>query len=692
MSRERLAAIALVGVAMTLAFVWFWPTLHVGLRSDDYLIVYYYDRTTGALHWGRMLEEFVRPWFGAAELYRPMVSTSFAVDILLWPSPLGFHFQNVMITAVAVAAIALTARRLLPTRSAISWIAALAGAVLLLLHPATVEPTAWIAGRTNSLELAFGALASWLFLRHLDGACGRAPMLVAFVLALCSKESAAALPLTFVMLDLLHGQLRNSSRTWGARLRLHAPAFVVLALYLVWRLLLLGQIGPVSNHATMLERVHNLSVRMGQLVAPPTADYGYPLGWLWWLGIVPGLCLTLRRGALLVPVWAALLLLPSTHLVAGWQVFWGRLLEDAVPVLAFAAAIAIGCSRHAWARLLALVATVLVCVSLAAISSSWLSTYERQGEISSKISAQLAQKGATATPAAPLAVAGLPPLPLFHPKVWGLLGLVPFAPNDLAIVGLPELLMPDKEAPESFADAAPVVAIQQSGGRLATWHAERQELVMFASPVAGRAQLQPDSAAAGNFVAKAAWPGSVAAVHVVLPKPAKELRLRLLDDLPDDRAFGEQVATGPMQEWWFDLSHALAPMLIASAGLPFRGVHLVADGAAVPAGTTVELHGTMPMHEVIDPVAGRTFDMESFEAVLRPPSSATPLRLYLILPTGVRCMDLAPGSAFALSPALREHLSYAQMMITPVAVHWFWQSVSHSEQPWHTRLDYAVLR
>jgi hypothetical protein len=112
----------------------------------------------------------------------------------------------------------------------------------------------------------------------------------------------------------------------------------------------------------------------------------------------------------------------------------------------------------------------------------------------------------------------------------------------------------------------------------------------------------------------------------------------------------------------------------------------------VPAGTTVELHGTMPMHEVVDPIAGRTFDLESFEAALRPPPSTTPLRLYLILPTGVRCMDLAPGSAFALSTALREHLSYAQMMITPVPVYWFWQSVSHSVQPWHTRLDYAVVR
>ena len=98
-----------------------------------------------------------------------------------------------------------------------------------------------------------------------------------------------------------------------------------------------------------------------------------------------------------------------------------------VGMAAFAAAIAMGCSRHAWARLMALVATVLVCVSLAAISSSWLSTYERQCEISSKISAQLEVKGATATPAAPLAVTGLPALPLFHPKVWGLLGLVPFA-------------------------------------------------------------------------------------------------------------------------------------------------------------------------------------------------------------------------------------------------------------------------
>ena len=32
------------------------------------------------------------------------------------------------------------------------------------------------------------------------------------------------------------------------------------------------------------------------------------------------------------------------------------------------------------------------------------------------------------------------------------------------------------------------------------------------------------------------------------------------------------------------------------------------------------------------------------------------------------------------------------MMITPVPVYWFWQSVSHSVQPWHTRLDYAVVR
>ena len=57
-----------------LAVAWFWPVLSHGFRSDDFLTVYYYDRDAGAVHWGRVLEEWVRPWFGVRDLYRPLVS------------------------------------------------------------------------------------------------------------------------------------------------------------------------------------------------------------------------------------------------------------------------------------------------------------------------------------------------------------------------------------------------------------------------------------------------------------------------------------------------------------------------------------------------------------------------------------------------------------------------------------------
>ena len=43
-----------------LSFVWFWPTLQLGFRSDDFLTVYYVDRDAGGVRWARVLEEFVR--------------------------------------------------------------------------------------------------------------------------------------------------------------------------------------------------------------------------------------------------------------------------------------------------------------------------------------------------------------------------------------------------------------------------------------------------------------------------------------------------------------------------------------------------------------------------------------------------------------------------------------------------------
>src|SRR5262245_9197731 len=147
------------------ALLWFWPTLHHGLRSDDYLTVYYTDRTTGAVHWGRVLEEFVRPWFGGNDLYRPLVSLSFGLEFALCPSAWASHLTNVLMLGITAAATAATAARLAPERP---MAAAIVAGLAVVLHPAAVEPTAWICARTTGMQVAAGAVACWLFACHLD--------------------------------------------------------------------------------------------------------------------------------------------------------------------------------------------------------------------------------------------------------------------------------------------------------------------------------------------------------------------------------------------------------------------------------------------------------------------------------------------------------------------------------------------
>ena len=61
--------------------------------------------------WGRVLEEWVRPWFGVRDLYRPVVSLSFGVNWALSPSPFGFHLLNALLLAGTATAVAVEVKR-----------------------------------------------------------------------------------------------------------------------------------------------------------------------------------------------------------------------------------------------------------------------------------------------------------------------------------------------------------------------------------------------------------------------------------------------------------------------------------------------------------------------------------------------------------------------------------------------------
>ncbi len=158
--RERLAVLLL----LPLALLWFWPTFAHGLRSDDFLVTYYTDRMTGAVRWDRVVAEFARPWFDAGELYRPLVSVSFGVELALFPSPGARHVVNSLLVAIAAMATAATAGVLARAHGAgpkARVAAPLLAGLTVLLHPAAVETAAWVAARVTSLEIAFGARARW---------------------------------------------------------------------------------------------------------------------------------------------------------------------------------------------------------------------------------------------------------------------------------------------------------------------------------------------------------------------------------------------------------------------------------------------------------------------------------------------------------------------------------------------------
>ncbi|MBL8731530.1 MAG: hypothetical protein JNN13_04085, partial [Planctomycetes bacterium] len=319
-ARQRLATVAVFGFAL----VWFWATLQHGPRNDDFLTVYYFDREHAAVAWQRVFGEFTRGWFGVPYLYRPLISLSLGIDRALSPTLASAHLTNVLWLGLTAVAVATTAARLAPR---LPWLAALGAGTAVVLHPAAVEPTAWIAARTTGMQVAFLALAGSAYVRCVQSSTRPTAWLTFAALALLCKEGAVMLPVLLGMLDLLAAPACPLRQ----RLRRLAPAF---ALLLAWALLRLGlgiAFGDGQPHG-LDERLGNLAHRATQLVAPIATDGGRP----WWPALLlltlPAL-LRWRARTLLLPFAAALLLLPTSHMAESGTLD-GRLVFDGVPLIA----------------------------------------------------------------------------------------------------------------------------------------------------------------------------------------------------------------------------------------------------------------------------------------------------------------------------------------------------------------------
>ena len=670
-----------------LALAWFWPTLWHGFRSDDFLTVYYWDRHAHAVHWDRVFAEFGRAWFGVRDIYRPLVSVSYGVNLQLSPDPFGWHLLNVLllgVTASCTAALAALHCARLPRLAGL-----IAGAAD-VLHPAAVEPTAWIAARTSGLQVALGVAAMLAFARHLRGRGRRWPYVVLTALALLTKEGAVMLPVSLLMLDLLH----RVGRTWAERWRLHGPVLVLVAGYLVFRKLLLGWFGTAESGHGVVERASNLFTHGGLLVVPPLAD-----GAQWALVLLPVAAIVLAvmdvwpARSVLFAIWIGALLLPTSHMASSAAAFDGRFLYDAVPVVALFLALAVDARKQAGsARNALLFALVLVGGYFAAGSRQWLDRYGEQDATVRAVQHQVLAAAHASAPGRPFGIGGLPGLPLLQTKLWGVLGLEPFTTVERPLVGVPEIVARDDAAWALFGDAAPVHAMAELGAGVAIWQPAANTVVPVARPTVAEVELVASQSAPGAFV-----PGSppllataVAAVQVVVSKPASRFRLRLLDDLSGDFAFGwREVRGAPTTTAWFDLTRALPPLVQGGCS----GLAIEIDGEPAPAGTVVRARGSLATGPLLSVLAGRVVPRDALDAVLRPPRHDLALRLYLLLPTGLLSADVLAGTATRLDAATQNQIGFAADVLGGCLVHCFWQTLpDHPGEPWRSPIDWFAVR
>jgi hypothetical protein len=229
---------------------WFWllPALAAALwwpvapyfASDDFIAVAY------AQGLGAVADDFVGPQYGATDVwsfYRPLITLSFWIDQALGgPSPPTGHISNVFAHATSALLVASIWRRFLPAAQAFG------AGLLWAMMPSHVGSIAWVVGRVDSHTTVWCLLAIWLCLRNVEGRGPRWATTAATAGALMSKELALVVPALCWWVALLRqdGDLR--ART-AAATRATKPAWLVLVLYCLLRVVALGGVGGYEASA-----------------------------------------------------------------------------------------------------------------------------------------------------------------------------------------------------------------------------------------------------------------------------------------------------------------------------------------------------------------------------------------------------------------------------------------------------------
>lgn len=162
--------------------------------------------------------------------YRPVTLLSFAIDYKLWgANPAGFHLTNIVLFGLLLVVLFLLAETSLTDTGM-----ALLAALLFGANPMHGEVVSFVGGRTDLLAalMAAASLHQYWAWRQGGKKAKLAASLAFWLLALGSKESAAAVPFLMAAMELTLGE--RGLRFWRKEhlLYLAVPAVYAAARYL----------------------------------------------------------------------------------------------------------------------------------------------------------------------------------------------------------------------------------------------------------------------------------------------------------------------------------------------------------------------------------------------------------------------------------------------------------------------------
>lgn len=702
--------VLLIPAAASLAGLF--PVLSFGFLSDDFWWATLFDQssTVARVDWGEVWRDFGGPWLGgeASAFYRPLSTVALALNLDFGGgSPLPFHAWNLAQHGGSSVLCGMLCALCAPARPRL---AALLGGTLFALHPAAVEPAAWASCVTSTQEVLcrLGAMTGYaLFLSS-----GRRRFwflsLIAALAALLTKESGLMLPVSIVVVHLLH-----PIRTPVRAAVLHIAPFVILALaYVGLRLVLPGLVvalGPDTN-PFLDELTTTLPTKFWALLFP--FDLGAaslltsPGFWivLATCGLTVLVAATPSGCGLRVPAlglaWLVILFLPSAPFPVLPSYFGARMIYGTVASLALTLMVVLGSTRApVWWTRLALLGVALMVASFARVSRMRLADYERAYDEMASFRAEIARLGKQRTATRPLAMLTVPRakdgILRIAPACAFAAGQIPWASHDIPLVNLAFVLERSDESRELHMDASPLRALHELGATLTSWDSVNARSIVE-EPT--RDRLPRLARQPGSLVWTLAQPASPWAIEAVEVRGPAALRRGTLrwraasSPIAHEIAFAAGRADGTDTVVPIDLTHDLAFLTARILG-GVASLELALEGNVDPASVGLRPVERVPELPVPARLEGGRIAIEDLTRripIPSPPAGDARMRLVLVSPAAGHVLPLEGGTLHLTNRVELALLWLLRCSRRPTCYIWF-EATSPGGRAWRSRVDWFLL-